>query len=198
MDLVHCLWKQLLNGRLYRAPLQPNNTDRILDFGPGTANWALDVAELFPAAEVVGIDLSPIQPIWSSPNCKFFVDDVESEWAYLDEPFDYIHGRAMGGSISNWGHLLAQIYQHLKPGGWVELQEYEFVIRSDDGTHRQMHAFTDFSNKMEAAYLEFGKPMDVALQLRQKLLNAGFEDVVDDFYKVSSTSRAFSPGCLAF
>jgi hypothetical protein len=52
------------------------------------------MAEEFPNAMVVGTDLSPIQPRRIPPNCKFYVDDFESEWEYrLDEHFDYIHSR---------------------------------------------------------------------------------------------------------
>ncbi|QKX57954.1 uncharacterized protein TRUGW13939_05074, partial [Talaromyces rugulosus] len=184
LDLMHCLWKDLLNGSLYRAPLHELEVQRILDFGTGTANWAFDVAELFPRAEVLGTDLSPIQPIWSPANCKFFVDDVESEWAYSSlEAFDFIHGRAMGGSVSDWPQLLRRIHTHLKPGGWVELQEFECMVTSDDGTHQGVNELRDWCSTVDEASVRFGRQIGVAAVLREKLENAGFVDVVDDFYK---------------
>src|SRR5699024_9449812 len=101
--------------------------------------WAIEMAEQFPAAEVMGVDLSPIQPNSTPSNCKFFVDDLESEWAYThQEAFDYIHGRAMGGAIADWPRFLQQAYQHLKPGGWIEFQEYDSGFFSDDGTHEKV------------------------------------------------------------
>lgn len=181
---MHCLWKELLNGSLYRAPLHQENVQRILDFGTGTANWALEIAELFPLAEVIGTDLSPIQPIWSPPNCKFFVDDVESEWAYTPlEAFDFIHGRAMGGSVSDWPQLLRKVHTHLNPGGWVELQEFECMVTSDDGTHHGL--FRDWCTTVDDASVKFGRQIGVASVLREKLEAAGFVDIVDDVYKVS-------------
>ena len=45
------------------APL-PKNPQHILDCGTGTGIWALDIGEVFPSAEVIGVDLSPIQPEW--------------------------------------------------------------------------------------------------------------------------------------
>jgi ubiquinone/menaquinone biosynthesis C-methylase UbiE len=62
MDLHHELLLRLLNGELHTAPLK--NPQRILDVGTGTGIWAIDVADRYPEAEVLGIDLSPIQPSW--------------------------------------------------------------------------------------------------------------------------------------
>jgi hypothetical protein len=50
------------------------------------------VGDLFPAANVLGIDLSPIQPEWVPPNVRFMVDDVEYVFlvpsAYFSFPGD--------------------------------------------------------------------------------------------------------------
>ncbi len=57
------------------------------------------VADEHPNATVIGNDLSPIQPVWVPANCKFIVDDIESDWLYKpNEAFDYIHGRGLGGA----------------------------------------------------------------------------------------------------
>ncbi|KAH8696635.1 putative TAM domain methyltransferase [Talaromyces proteolyticus] len=185
LDLMHCLWKELLNGRLFRSPIhQDTGIQRILDFGTGTANWALEVAELFPHVEILGSDLSPIQPIYSPSNCKFFIDDVESEWVYSPlESFDFIHGRAMAGSIGDWDQLLRRIHTHLKPGGWVELQEFECTVTSDDGTHQGPNLLREWCERLEEASVRFGKRIGVASNLRERLEAAGFVDVVDDSYK---------------
>jgi len=63
LDIYHHLQFLSLRGNLYAAPLtrDPHN---ILDCGTGTGIWALDMGEMFPSAQVVGVDLSPIQPTW--------------------------------------------------------------------------------------------------------------------------------------
>lgn len=33
---------------------------------------------------------SPIQPSWIPPNCKFEVDDAETDWTYPSDSFDLI------------------------------------------------------------------------------------------------------------
>ena len=104
LDLIHHIFLVSLDGALYTAPLDTNSIKRCLDFGTGTGIWALDFADAFPSIEVIGTDLSPIQPTSVPPNLRFFVDDVEDDWGYRsDEAFDFIHGRGMGGAIRT-GH----------------------------------------------------------------------------------------------
>jgi methylase of polypeptide subunit release factors len=55
MDLAHEIVLQLLGGELHKAPL--SNPQRILDVGTGTGIWAIDMADKYPSAEVLGIDL---------------------------------------------------------------------------------------------------------------------------------------------
>lgn len=103
------------------------------DVSTGTGIWAIDFADEYPDTEVVGTDLSPIQPAFVPPNVRFYVDDVEDEWAFPpDQAFDYIHSRMMGGSVANWKKLFQQAYANLKPGGWFETQEFEAHYLSDD------------------------------------------------------------------
>lgn len=201
---MHHLFKLLTGGNLYRAPItllsnthnttnttnnNDNNSDppkRILDLGTGTGIWALDMAEEFPNAEIVGVDLSPIQPNWAPPNCRFFVDDIESDWTFTpEEAFDYIHARSLAGGIGDWDRLLRQAYNHVKPGGWVEVQEAEAWIRSDDGTHEHAQITMEFQRKLRDASSRFGKGLDVAGGIGGRMRELGFVDVVDDVYKVS-------------
>ena len=46
-------------------------------------------------------------------NLEFQVDDIEDEWLYNPESFDYIHIRYMGSAIRDWRKLLGRCYEYL-------------------------------------------------------------------------------------
>lgn len=154
------------------------------------------MAEAYPEAEIIGFDLSPIQPAWAPPNCLFFIDDAESDWTFSpNEKFDYIHLRNMAGGLGDWRKLLKQAYQHLTPGGWFEAQEYEVAISSDDGTHEQATATANWQQLLEQASTKFGKPINnFSARLPGWMEHAGFMNVTNDVYKVG---RAFGLRSLA-
>ncbi|TAQ87311.1 hypothetical protein B7494_g4367 [Chlorociboria aeruginascens] len=108
IDLKHRLYTLTLGEKLFLAPIGPN-PQKILDLGTGSGIWAIDIADAYPSAEVLGVDLAAIQPDWVPPNCRFEIDDVEEIWTYR-ENFDFIHARDFLFSISDWEKLVRQCF----------------------------------------------------------------------------------------
>jgi SAM-dependent methyltransferase len=185
LDLLHHIFLLILGGKLYDAPI-PTTPHRVLDIGCGTGLWAIDFADENPSAEVLGTDLSPIQPSWVPPNAKFYIDDAESEWVYPpSEAFDFIHCRTMSGSITDWERLIGQCYTHLAPGGWVEFQEPIALCESDDGTIDGAVNMLYWQGLCNDAAAKFKKEIRVGNTLKQRLEAAGFVDVHEKIVKVS-------------
>ncbi|KAA8906639.1 UMTA methyltransferase family protein [Sphaerosporella brunnea] len=182
LDMHHEIILQILEGRLFDAPIG-KTPQKILDVGTGTGIWAIDVADMFPMAEVSGTDLSPIQPKWVPPNCKFEVDDAERRWTYKEGLFDFIHCRNLGGSINNWSNLAAEIYRCTKPGGYAELAELGSKVLCDDGTMKDDNPFKIYSEVTIKAMEAMGRTWPTANSLVQTLKNAGFVDVTLTVYK---------------
>jgi len=133
LDLHYHALRLALEDKITLAPI--NNPHGILDVGTGTGIWAMDAADAWPEAEVVGLDLSPIQPNWVPPNLQFEVADADERWGFAQERFSLVHTRIMNGfGVSSWPHFYAEAFSCLKPGGWVENQEFDCTIVSDDGT----------------------------------------------------------------
>ncbi|KAF9882930.1 hypothetical protein FE257_004865 [Aspergillus nanangensis] len=186
LALMHHLFRLIIGGELFRAPILNDSQEprRVLDVGTGTGIWAMEMAEDFPNTEIIGTDLSPIQPNWAPPNCSFHVDDAESDWTFTtNEAFDYVHSRSMGGGIADWPRYIRQAYNHVKPGGWVELQEYETWVHSDDGTDKDAVMIQDWQQKLEESSSKFGKRMNIARDLSEMMEETGFINVADDAYK---------------
>ncbi len=67
---------RLFGGKLYFAPLSAENPPRlVLDVATGTGDWAIQMGDEFPQSQIVGTDLSPIQPENVPPNVSFFIED---------------------------------------------------------------------------------------------------------------------------
>ncbi|KAI9802536.1 MAG: hypothetical protein M1833_001608 [Piccolia ochrophora] len=98
-----------LDEKLHLAPIS-KSTKHILDVGTGTGIWAVQMGDEYPSAEILGNDLSPVQPNMVPPNVKFEVDDIEHEWTH-SEPFDYIHCRYMATAIAYWPRLVSKCYE---------------------------------------------------------------------------------------
>ncbi|KAK3988020.1 TAM domain-containing protein [Cladorrhinum sp. PSN332] len=160
-DLYHHVQTLLLEDKLFLAPLDTDNISKIVDVGTGTGIWAIDFADLYPNINVVGIDLSPIQPTWVPPNLEFQIDDVTRPWTFAPDSVDYIHIRFLNGSIEDWDALFAEAYRALKPGGILESMEPSAVLTSDDGTVGEDSALAEWGRLFHEAGRRGGRPFTV-------------------------------------
>ncbi|KAK1638304.1 S-adenosyl-L-methionine-dependent methyltransferase [Colletotrichum phormii] len=158
LDLQHNIYLLTLNYKLGLAPPNENlKAQRVLDLGTGTGLWAIDFGDEHPEAEVVGVDLTPVPTAFVPPNVKFEVDDFEEPWTY-SQPFDYIYIRGLSGSVADWGKFFKKAYDHLTPGGYIELFEGHMRPDCDDGTLTSESALMRWVDKVEEASKIFGRP----------------------------------------
>ncbi|KAI9764040.1 MAG: hypothetical protein M1840_008916 [Geoglossum simile] len=182
-DISHHLYTLILDGKLCLAPIG-DNLQKVLDVGTGTGIWAIDFADQYPSAEVIGTDLSPMQPPFVPPNLRFEIDDCCSEWAYTKSSFDFIHVRGMYGSIADWPKFYGEVIAHLKPGGYYEQFEISVVPRSDDDTIKDGDPLDLWGKNAIEAGDKFGKTLQIVDLQKQYLIDANFEDVVEHRFKV--------------
>ncbi|KAF4495033.1 TAM domain methyltransferase [Fusarium agapanthi] len=184
IDINHHALTQLLSGRLFLAPIK-DNVQKVLDVGTGTGIWAIDFADEYPEAEVIGSDLSPIQPNWAPPNVKFEIDDATLRWTWDNNTFDFIHIRYLFGAIKDWSSLFKEAYRCCAPDGWIQSAEADVHIRSDDGTTDDLDCLKLWAKLFTEGGAALGSPFFVQEgDLQEKGIHAaGFTDIKSIEYK---------------
>ncbi|KAJ0135921.1 hypothetical protein HZ326_21067 [Fusarium oxysporum f. sp. albedinis] len=187
----HCLTLGL-GGKLYLAPIDKDKITKAIDIGTGTGEtssslgiWALDFADEHPNVEVIGTDISPIQPAWVSPNLKFEIEDCTQEWTFAPNSADYVHLRWLAGSIPDWYQFFREAYKTCKPGGWVESFEPSAIITSDNDTVKETSALGQWGKLFIEGAKKFGMSFSVyEEELQRKAMEAaGFIDIQQYKYK---------------
>jgi hypothetical protein len=146
------------------------------------------MADAYPSAEVIGTDISPIQPSWIPPNCVFQIDDAQLDWTFKEDHFDFIHIRGLYGGIEDWQKLYKQSYKHVKPGGWFESVEIDIETRSENPSvaNDETHIFKKWCKLFWDAGDKIGRTFRIARDGRMEkyIREAGFVDVVHKQWKV--------------
>ncbi|KAK1462092.1 UMTA [Colletotrichum melonis] len=182
LELAHYTEMVFFDDKLFLAPIG-ENPQKVLDVGTGTGIWAIDFADEFPSSDVIGVDISPIQPSWVPPNCKFQIDDIEESWTWPIDFFNFIHIRHLEASVSDWPKLYSQCFEHLVPGGYLEVNEMDYedhsqalgdAISEDHIFRRWEKTFTEATNKLGKTAIQT-RNHGIANAMR----DAGFVDVVE-------------------
>jgi hypothetical protein len=147
LDFQHYVLRSLLRGN-YLAPIgQPR---RILDVGCGTGQWAFELAQQFPQAEVIGFDLEQVKVTSTPPaNFRFVQGDALQGLPFESGSFDFVHQRLLilAVPLPSWPGLVQELARVTAPGGWVELVETS-----------TMHDFVPAGPATRAFY-QLGRPL---------------------------------------
>ncbi|KAK7443418.1 UMTA protein [Colletotrichum acutatum] len=168
LDIAHYWEIIFFDDKLFLAPIG-DSPQKVLDLGTGTGIWAIDFADEFPSAQVTGVDISPIQPGWVPPNCKFQVDDIEQP-------------------IADWPALYKQAFDHLVPGGYFEVKEFDITTRSqlyDDNIPKD-HVFSRWAPVFFEAAEKLGKTLTQTHNrgIARSLEAVGYVDIVEKRYSI--------------
>ncbi len=123
LDFQHYLLRQALKGN-YLAPIR--DPGYMLDVGAGTGRWGKEMAQAFPTAHVMGIDLEQATstgPI--PPNYAFVPGSVLKRLPVADNTFHFVHQRLLVGAIpaKAWPDVIRELVRVTRPFGWIELVE---------------------------------------------------------------------------
>jgi hypothetical protein len=140
--------------------------------------WAIEFARRHPGSQVVGSDLSLIQPDVSAtvPNVSFVREDAEDEWVYEPGTLDF-------SCFCSHRAVIRSAYAHLRPGGWIEYQDIMPSVDADDESHRGT-ALHRWGYLTLAGAAGRGRDMEAARKYAGYMREAGFVDVVEIPWKL--------------
>ena len=95
----------------------------------------------------------------------------------------------MGGSFKDVPRIIQQAFDHLNPGGWIEWQEYEMTVKSDDDSLPPNSAMARWTAIVNKAAEKYGKEINIAPKLKSLMEISGFVNVSDKIYKVGKLPR---------
>lgn len=194
LALQHRIFVHLLDGELTLAPIQ--DPTHILDVGTGTGEWAIKMAELYPQAEVVGTDIAAIAETRSVPMNVFFEIEDAEDWDRDPDYYDLIHLRCLEGAFQNWRFIYDNIFYSLKPGGWIEVQDFD----GEEGFEKFASMFAPDSpmralnNDLKEAAEKSGRPRGNFFLDPRLFMEAGFVDVRSTEYVIPITVAEKSAG----
>ncbi|KAF5239851.1 hypothetical protein FANTH_9792 [Fusarium anthophilum] len=183
IDITHHVLTLLLDGKLTLVPFK-DDIQRVLDVGTGTGIWAIDFADEHPNVEVIGTDLSPIQPSWVPSNVKFELEDATKDWSWPENHFDLVHVRFLMGAIADWGTLFKEASHCCIPGGFVESGEINPTFFSDDGSIDDVEALQTWNQLVVESGKGFGRSFTNIENDVQLFRDAGLVDVQSFDFKV--------------
>ena len=114
-------------GSHYVAPIS-ERVRLILDVGTGTGIWPIEMAAIFPQAQVIGVDIDPASFKPDTPdNCYLRVGNILAGLPFPDAFFGYTHQRLMTAALTaeNWPRAVRELIRVTRPGGWVECVELD-------------------------------------------------------------------------
>jgi len=119
LGLLNGVLRSLIGGN-YLAPLHQVDVHDVLDICCGSGHWVLDMANEFPNARVVGLDIS--KPSIEDLSVTFIQHDIKQALPFEDASFDFIQMRTVP-SIPDRSKLMVEIYRILRPGGFLAFFE---------------------------------------------------------------------------
>ncbi|TVY83001.1 Secondary metabolism regulator [Lachnellula suecica] len=165
----------------------------IADSELGTGIWAIDFgktwpsrlfcyfnqfsAKQYPSSQVLGIDLSAMQPLSPPPNCRFKIHDAESDWDF-PEKFDYIHGRAVISCFEDPSSILRKAFDSLATNGYLEMQDIIFPAQWIGDAPIDSYLYRSIE-MIVAGAAKLGRPWTNVKHYKRWMEEIGFEGVTE-------------------
>lgn len=190
LDFQHYLLRYALRG-LYAPPIEQPRM--VIDVGCGTGRWALEMAQLFPEASVIALDIvAPPTSVARPANYTFVEGNVLQGLPFADGAFDFAHQRALLGAIPEaaWPGVARELARVTRSGGWIQLIEPAPAPQGGPG----MNALAMW---VQQASMRRGINTTVGAQVGEYLRQAGLEEIHTREVEIPMGAHAGRMGVMA-
>ncbi|HEY8325975.1 MAG: class I SAM-dependent methyltransferase [Ktedonobacterales bacterium] len=166
LDFQHYMLRFAFQGN-FAAPV--GRPTSILDVGTGTGRWAIEMAQTFPDANVIGLDVKPpamderaerrpdadVRP----PNYTFVAGNLFEGLPFGEKTFDFVHQRLLFTAIPHgrWAWVASELMRVTRPGGWVELVDCIGLANGGPNVEQLMNWIRQLSAKREVDLNDGGR-----------------------------------------
>ena len=116
-----------MHNHFIHAPLRSPHV--LIDIGCGTGTVSCQLGDTYPAAQVYGVDISPVPPHPKPSNVEYIIGEVRKllnrDVRLASESADFVFSRLLVLGMTDWMGYVRDIASVLRPGGWVEIQDVD-------------------------------------------------------------------------
>ncbi|KAF1832534.1 S-adenosyl-L-methionine-dependent methyltransferase [Decorospora gaudefroyi] len=185
-DRLRCqdsIISDMFGGRLFSPRIPVIEPRAILDCGYGGGDFAVQCAEEFEDCEVTGLDIFPMylpdQPYNLELICYNLNDPFREPEIFERNKYDLIHSRFVlpGIKTRRWATYIRDMKPLLRPGGWVQIMEYDLLVRSHNGRLPDQSALTRWWLSYAHAMTQMNRDPRIGRRLHQLLQDHRYRDV---------------------
>ncbi|KAG2195414.1 hypothetical protein INT47_002853 [Mucor saturninus] len=188
----HYVLKQVFKGNIHVTLNEPT---RILDSACGVGLWSLEMAYVYPTCQIIGIDVVPPSEKegWNLSShingssaagqqklVQFQYGDVKKPLTFPDNHFDLVYQRDIATVLpfTYWPTLIREFYRIVKPGGQIQLVEYDLLFKSPGPVLTQVNEW------YRSAAQTLGVDPDYTKHLTSYMKEAGFTDIQERVHDI--------------
>ena len=146
LQFQHKLFLREMKGALLPDSIPLDEIATVMDFICGPGSWCMDFSKKYPEKQILGVDINHTiiglaqenAAHLRSKNLQFQVIDRTRTLPFEDETFDLIHlqnGTSLF-TLAQWPEIMAEMSRLLKPGGWLNLVDFEMGPASQPAIDR--------------------------------------------------------------
>jgi ubiquinone/menaquinone biosynthesis C-methylase UbiE len=146
LQFQHKLFLREMKGALLPDRISLDGVQVVMDFICGPGSWCMDFSKKYPDRQVYGVDINHTiidharedAAQSRADNLTFLVVDRQRPLPFKEDTFDLIHlqnGTTLF-TMEQWPEIMTDLTRVLKPGGWLNLVDFEMGPASQPAIDR--------------------------------------------------------------